>query len=64
MKVNIDLNEYLESRIANCTRRISAYSEKLNMENDSCHGDWVKGYWEGKLAALEDIYDLVRMETK
>ena len=63
MKVNVDLNEYLKSRIAHCTRRISAYPEKLDMENDSCHGGWAKGYWEGKLAALEDIYDLVRMEV-
>ena len=59
-----DLNEYLKSRIDHCARRISAYPEKLNMEKDSCHGGWAKGYQEGRMSALEDIYDLLaqRME--
>ena len=29
------------------------------MEKDSCHGGWAKGYWEGRMSALEDIYDLL-----
>ena len=59
MKMNIDLNEHLKSRIAHCARCISAYPEKLSMEKDSCHGGWAKGYWEGRLSTLEDIYDLL-----
>ena len=34
-------------------------SYKLDMEKDSCHGGWAKGYWEGRLSALEDIYGLL-----
>ena len=59
MKMNVDLNEYLKSRIAHCARRINAYPEKLSMEKDSCHGGWAKGYWEGRMSAFEDIYDLL-----
>ena len=59
MKISVDLNKYLKSRIAHCTRRISACPKKLNMEKDSCHGGWVKGYWEGRMSALEDIQDLL-----
>ena len=29
------------------------------MEKDSCHGGWAKGYWDGRMSALEDIYDLL-----
>ena len=59
MKMNVDLNEYLRTRIAHCNKRISTYPEKLDMEKDSCHGGWAKGYWEGRMSALEDIYDLL-----
>ena len=64
MKRNVDLNDYLKSRIAHCARRISTYPEKLSLEKDSCHGGWAKGYWDGRMSALEDIYDLLakRME--
>ena len=55
----MEVNEYLKSRIAHCARRINAYPEKLSMEKDSCHGGWAKGYWEGRMSALEDIYDLL-----
>lgn len=62
MKINIDLNGYLKSRIFQYVRRINAYPEKLDMQKDSCHGGWAKGYWEGRMSALEDIHDLLCME--
>ena len=59
MKINADLNNYLQSRIAHCAKRISACPQKLDMEKDSCHGGWSKGYWEGRMSALEDIRDFL-----
>ena len=59
MKMSADLNNYLQSRIAHCAKRISVYPEKLDMEKDSCHGGWDKGYWEGRMSALEDIHDFL-----
>ena len=55
----VDLEKYLKSKIAHCNRRISTYPDKLDMEKDSCHGGWAKGYWEGRMSALEDIYELL-----
>lgn len=40
MKISADLNNYLQSRIAHCAKRISVCPKKLDMEKDSCHGGW------------------------
>lgn len=53
------IKEWLERRIAHCEKRIAQYPEKLQMEKDSCHGGWGKGYWEGKLEAYQDMLDLI-----
>lgn len=45
MKISADLNNYLQSRIAHCVKRLSVCPEKLDMEKDSCHGGWSK--WKG-----------------
>lgn len=63
MKISNDLSNYIQSRIAHCAKRISVCPKNLDMEKDSCHGGWSKGYWEGRMSALEDIYDFL-MEGK
>ena len=63
MKVTIEFKEYLKSKTENCARHVAAYSDK-DSEEFTCRTAWFKGYWEGKLAALEDIYALISREVE
>lgn len=62
-----EIKQVLTQRIIHSRKRISKY-KKLHGENPSqthtYHGGWDLGYWEGKLSALEDLFDeIVEMEN-
>ncbi len=50
---------WLERRITQCEKKVAQYPEKLQIEKDSCHDGWGKGYWEGQQEAYQSILDLV-----
>lgn len=56
--------KWINRRIEHCHRHIETYPEKLNPEKDSCYGGWSKGYWEGRLEALEEIKDMLEEDSE
>lgn len=50
------LKEYIERSLKLVKRRAEPYKDATE-HTHTFHGGWSKGYWEGKIAALESVLD-------